>query len=158
MDLKTTLSLVFAVILSGSSLAYADQCPVLTADQATSAVKLVDTQKVGKVLSFCQLCGEKVPREVKVTSVSTQPDPFAPFPGMDGFNVDLVISGTPVDLAYTYVKIDNATWVNLGLLANCNAFSFDPNNLGAPGKLNKVQGVSQFLSEKDGAYVPSPIY
>lgn len=91
--------MAFMLILVSAQTAHADQCASVTADIAATAVKMADTQSVGKLLEFCQPCGDTAPQEVAIKSVALTPDTYAPVPGLESFNMEVTVNGNPVDLA-----------------------------------------------------------
>lgn len=135
-----TLSVL--ILLSLSTAAFADQCQYVSAESAKKAVKLISLSKKnsGGVLDLCQNCGDRIPKEIKVNQIDIGATGVAEAPA------EVAINGTGIDLAYTYVNVNNDTWVNLGMLSNC-----------------PVDGASQFIIEKKSAdgrvkYVPGAIY
>lgn len=135
---------IFAALalLTLSTAALADQCQYVSAESAKKAVKLISLSKKnsGGVLELCQNCGERVPKEIRVNQIDIGAT------GVSEAPAEVAVNGVGIDLAYTYVDINNGTWVNLGMLSNC-----------------PVDGASQFITEKKSAdgkvkYIPGPIF
>jgi len=135
-------TLAALILLSLSVSALADQCQYVSVESAKKAVKLISLSKKnsGGVLELCQNCGERVPSELRVNQIDIGAT------GVTEAPAEVAINGKGIDLAYTYVNVNNGTWVNLGMLSNC-----------------PVDGASQFIVEKKSAdgrvkYIPGAVY
>lgn len=135
-----TISFIFLLTLSLNS--FADQCAYVSAETANTAIKLISLSKKnsGGVLILCQNCGERTPTELRVNQIDIGAT------GVPDAPAEVSINGQGIDLAYTYVNINNGTYANLGKLSNCVS-----------------EGASQFIVEKkskDGRvkYIPSAIF
>ena len=129
-------------LLSLTFNAWADQCQYVTTESAQTAVKLISLSKknIDGVLDFCQNCGDRIPKEIKVNQIDIVAT------DVDDVPAEVAINGRGIDLAYTYVNISEGTWVNLGKLSNC-----------------ANDGASQFILEKKSVngtskYAPGPIF
>lgn len=91
--------------------AFADQCEWVEPAQATRAVAVL--KHGAEYLEYCEPCGDTQPTKVgKVDSATKRVvDP-------KGGSVEVAIDGTPVDLAYIFVKAGK-TYDNLARLAGC---------------------------------------
>lgn len=95
--------------------AFADQCQYVTTASAETAVKLLSISKKnsGDALFLCQNCGDKIPEEVQLNKVEIGFTNVSDVPSV------VIVNGSQIDLAYTYVNVHGDTYVNLGKLSNC---------------------------------------
>jgi hypothetical protein len=106
--------------------AHADQCQVVNKDQATWAQKHIKAS--GKIISWCEKCTPNTKSApTAATNVKT-----TPFKG--GSDVEIVVNGKSIDLAYTYVQTGADTWANLAFLVGCPASGVQPFTDGKPTK------------------------
>ena len=102
-----------------SSTSMADQCVYNSKATATKAAELVSLSiaNAGGILNLCQLCGTNSPEEMGASQVEvvTSEGPETLY--------SVAVDGLEIDLAYTYVNINENTWVNLGVLSSCEATS-----------------------------------
>jgi hypothetical protein len=111
--MKTTILTLSALLLYAlSNPAHADQCQIISKEQAMAAMERINIGE--SVQRWCEPCDEKASKTVKVTALEMRS-------GESGWEV--AINGEPIDLAYTFVKSANEefAYVNLALLANCPA-------------------------------------
>jgi len=90
--------IIFCIALLTISSAFADQCQLVTKNQAKKALNLV--LESNKVEGFCELCGEELPKLLVVNKVSVERAGFGDF-------WELKINDKISDLAYTYVNGHN---------------------------------------------------
>jgi len=100
-----------------ADVARADQCEWVDAAAAQKAKAIL--QKSPKYLEFCEPCGDKAPG---VPAVATS----VAITDQDGDYKAVAINGKDVDLAYTFVKTDDAHYQNLAALAGCSATGVSP--------------------------------
>ncbi|MGE0525640.1 MAG: hypothetical protein AB7G93_07630 [Bdellovibrionales bacterium] len=94
-----------AVALSAfGSVAMADQCAVVTAEQAAQAVEII--QAATTVEHMCEPCGENRPTQLSVRNVDLQT-----FSGVGSGQYSVLINGKSADLAYTYVNGYNVAYM-----------------------------------------------
>ena len=109
--MKILISL--SILLSSLNL-MADQCAFITNKQAKKAVNALVASKniTGGVLSLCQPCGQTEVKQYQVEQIQKV---------KNGEFTEVSINGTPVDLAYIYVKLNTTDkkWVNLAKVAKC---------------------------------------
>ena len=97
--------------------AMADQCAWVEKDTADKAKARIE--KAGKVVHFCEPCGDKSPSPVdavKKVQVLKQ--------GESHWQVHL--NGKGIDLAYVYVPTQKDTWRNIGRALQCGADGVSP--------------------------------
>lgn len=102
-----TLILGFAVSMTVTSIAMADQCAGVTKSQAEKALKAV--LETSELQTLCEPCGETEPKTVVVKSVGIRK-------ATSGGYWELIVNNAGVDLAYTY-----ANSLNLAKFAGCAA-------------------------------------
>lgn len=105
-------TLLVAAVLLAPAAAHADQCQLLD-DAVADRVRTV-LAKPMRVAELCEPCGEKVPGL-----------PFLPR-SVDVVGNELVLDGTPRDLAYTYVKTAANKFENLAMLVGCPVEDVSP--------------------------------
>jgi len=108
--MKTVL--ITAAVLLAPAAAHADQCQLLD-DAVAERVRAVMAKPM-RVAELCEPCGEKVPGL-----------PFLPR-SVDIIGSELVLDGTPRDLAYTYVKTAANKFENLAMLVGCPVEDVSP--------------------------------
>jgi hypothetical protein len=108
--MKTVL--ITAAVLLAPAAAHADQCQLLD-DAVADRVRAVMAKPM-RVAELCEPCGEKVPGL-----------PFLPR-SVDIIGSELVLDGTPRDLAYTYVKTASNKFENLAMLVGCPVEDVSP--------------------------------
>ena len=98
--------------------AYADQCSYVTKPQAIAAFNNLELGQT--IYEFCELCGDRTPQPVQVTSLAVSNTPGAGY-------WQVLVNNQNIDLAYTYIPYnDKHQKVNLALVANCPADGFTP--------------------------------
>jgi hypothetical protein len=91
--------------------AHADQCQVIDEPTARKAQSILRTTPT--YLEYCEPCRDEAPGMPKrATVVAVRPS---------GDAKELELDGRPIDLAYIYVKTDDAHFANLAELAGCDA-------------------------------------
>jgi hypothetical protein len=110
------ISLSISLPLLGGT-ARADQCAWVEPAAAVKAQAILTDAP--KYLEFCEPCGDKAPGiPQRATSVNiTTPQ---------GDYRELSVNGTPIDLAYVFVKTSDTQYQNLALLAGCPASGVSP--------------------------------
>lgn len=130
-------SLLTVFVLSLSLTLHADQAAYLAESQAEAAVKLLTAGS--EVRHLCEPCGEEVPRAETVEDTKVR------YTGSESF-YEVLLNGTPVDLAYLYVEIEGA-WKNLaahlGLDVSDVSLTLDL-EAGHAGELQDSSGVPDF--------------
>lgn len=94
------------------SMALADQCAYIPRVQALKAIKLL--MKAQRIQSLCELCGEVTPQDMPAESIGVRKVE------VQG-NLEVVVDGRGIDLAYTYVN-----GVNLAKLVACPTDGVSP--------------------------------
>lgn len=102
-------ALVLAVVFV-APLAEADQCQLVDAEIAGRAVAAIRTSH-GRVLSYCAPCGDPDP----VASAARMPHTVV------NSGSSVLIDGTEVDLAYTYLEVAPNVFENVALRTGCPA-------------------------------------
>ena len=99
-------------LVCAPSIARADQCTVVDPDAADATVRLVTA---GRVVDFCEPCGDPLPApsSAVVASVVVRTEAN----GRKRVEID----GRDVDLAYVFVQTGKTTWTNVGLMVGCGA-------------------------------------
>ena len=101
-------------VLAVPSLAFADQCAWVSADQARDASKVA--VKGAKFLDYCEPCGDQIGRARAKVIESVEVKEAG-----DGTNRELFINGEAKDLAYVFVQTgEGAEFDNLAALAKCD--------------------------------------
>ena len=104
--------LFVACALTLSSLAFADQCQIVSAEQAARAQLLL--RPGAEVLALCEPCGEAIARSrVSVVRNTNQVD-------YEG-DKEIKINNKVVDLAYTFIKVAPNRFVNIAKVIGCPA-------------------------------------
>lgn len=96
---------------------WADQCAWVGKSQAIAALNYLSIGQT--VYSFCELCGEKVPKPVLINKLAVTSAP-------DGKLWQVSVNNENIDLAYTYVRYEPKYQVNLAILTKCPADGFAP--------------------------------
>ncbi|HPQ96652.1 MAG: hypothetical protein KDI44_12635 [Thiothrix sp.] len=109
----TTTTLVALIALSGFNSALADQCAYISQQEAAAAL---DHIKPGtEFLPYCEPCDDPAPDSKAVQSV--QALKAAPTGYENTWEIS--INGKGIDLAYTFVKRVDGSFLNLSKLAGC---------------------------------------
>lgn len=90
---------------------WADQCALISADQAGKALDFLEPG--GAIVEFCEPCGDKdfySKPEQTITNIQAQ---------QEGEYWAVKVNGTGLDLAYTFVRNAEGSYLNLSKLANC---------------------------------------
>lgn len=103
-------------VLLAASTAHADQCAYLSSDTAERARAIVAQHR--SVIRFCEPCGDHVPGAPSI------PATFERAAAARG--EALVLDGTTVDLAYTYVQTSTHRYDNLAMLVGCPVSGVSP--------------------------------
>jgi hypothetical protein len=104
-------------LVAGAGTARADQCQALDDAQAQKAQAILTS--AATYIEFCEPCGDVAPgMPQKVANVNIDT------PGAD--YRELTVNGTPIDLAYVFVKTSDAQYQNLAKLAGCPATGVSP--------------------------------
>ncbi len=104
-------------LVAGAGTARADQCAWVTDAQARKAQSIVTSST--KFIDFCEPCGDVAPgtpQKIENVNIDT---PHA------GYR-ELTLNGTPIDLAYVFVKTSDSEYSNLAKLAGCPATGVSP--------------------------------
>lgn len=115
MKLKVTQqkALLLVAILASSltNLAWADQCALISAEQAGKALDFL--KPGGTIVAFCEPCGDKdfyaKPR-ITINDLQAVAD-------KEYWSVQ--VNGEELDLAYTFVSNAEGSFLNVSKLANC---------------------------------------
>lgn len=112
--LGKVIGLGIGFTLTLGSAAFADQCAYTTKQQAIAAVSRLE--KGQTIYKLCEPCGDKVPRAVKINSVSAGTVGYENYWGV-------YVNEQNIDLAYTYIDTtsNRDRKVNLSILARCPA-------------------------------------
>jgi hypothetical protein len=139
---------ILALLLSTAGLARADQCQVVTAEQAKAALQLL--AKGAKVVEYCEPCGDERPGKpqrvetVELETFSPVADPASaqsPSPPQKTVKVN----GKEEDLAYLFIQkaAGDSHYLNVSFLAKCPAqgvsHEVDLRKLKAEGGAKPVQ-------------------
>jgi hypothetical protein len=101
-----------------AAIARADQCELLDDSEIALRAARILEPRGATIATLCQPCGELAPgAPVAVTSVAVQ---------RRGGGWAVEINGTPVDLAYVYVRTSPRRYDNLAVLAGCSASGVSP--------------------------------
>ena len=98
------LVILMSLVLGSTSI-FADQCLVISRDQAAKAI--FELFEAKSIQAFCEPCGDTAPSDsvtLKTISVTKSV----------ANDVEVLLNGEAIDLAYTYVD-----GVNLASLSNC---------------------------------------
>ena len=107
--MKTFIAALFMTVSAG---AFADQCQLISAEQADRAALLI--QSGSEIAYLCQNCGETIPNAEYTTARKVElRDSY-------GYK-EMTIKGQGVDLAYTYVKVAPRKYVNVASVIGCEA-------------------------------------
>lgn len=106
-------SLLMGLILSSgfTSLAWADQCALISAEQAGKALDFL--KPGGTIVEFCEPCGDKdfysKPRVIiNAVEAAAEKEYWS-----------VTVNGQELDLAYTFVSNAEGSFLNVSKLANC---------------------------------------
>ncbi len=107
----TRFMAVLAIVTASAS--YADQCEVITKQQAQKAQKVL--KEGTDFFTFCQPCNDtRISPQAKVQTVTTEPFDQTK-------NVTMKVNGESVDLAYLYVRTSGPKFQNVAKLVKCTA-------------------------------------
>jgi hypothetical protein len=113
-----TVALVTLVLMPAT--AYADQCALVSRQQAVAAL---NNLRIGQTIyKLCEPCGEKAARPIVIRSLSVNSEPSSDF-------WSVKVNGEEIDLAYIYIEFSRTGLrqrVNLALTATCPARSISP--------------------------------
>ncbi len=90
--------------------ARADQCELVTRDQAEQAAKIVRDSPGRVVAAFCAPCGDASPTRLSKQTVEVK---------KSGSDFALFINGKEVDLAYIYYPVGNDKYRDLAMATTC---------------------------------------
>lgn len=111
--------LVIGCVLFMSFNVLADQCYVISENEAKSAEKIV--QNSDAIMKYCEPCGgSKTFHSVKEVSYDAWEDTYNL---ADPSSKVLSINEKPVDIAYIFVKTGEKTYTNLSKLVGCDSRS-----------------------------------
>lgn len=96
-----------------ASVAWADQCAVMSRKQADAAKSVI--AEAGQFAQFCGPCEDSESVVAKVSSVEVRA-----FAGSASL-YELVVNGAGIDAAYTYVPTAEGKWMNLANTIECPA-------------------------------------
>lgn len=110
----TTALLAVLAVLAVPSLALADQCAWVSAQQARDAAKAAVSGR--KYIDYCEPCGDQIGR-VRAKVIETVSVKEA----SDGTSRELFVNGDAKDLAYVFVQTSEGAsgFENLAALAGC---------------------------------------
>lgn len=115
MKIKASQSkkLILVALLSGilTNAAWADQCALISVEQAGKALDFL--KPGGAIVEFCEPCGDKdfySKPEQTITDVQARQE-------QEYWSVR--VNGTGLDLAYTFVRNTEGSYLNVSKLANC---------------------------------------
>jgi hypothetical protein len=117
-----TTALALGAVLLLALPAFADQCIVVTRQQATAAAAHL---KVGDTAwELCEPCGEKALKPLPVRKVEVQHSGITRRPD----DYELAVSGESIDLAYVFVRATDGQggFSNLAHLAGCETSDVSP--------------------------------
>lgn len=97
-----------------SSNSFADQCAIITPDQATQALKYL--KEGTTICEFCKPCGDTAPMQLVVQDAQVKEPEYS---NNSGDNVEIAINNQSIDLAYTYVPNAKGKYINLAFLSGC---------------------------------------
>ncbi len=115
------------LITTATGTAYADQCALIPLEQAAKALNHL--KPGSQYIPFCELCGDKdfhkhpavTVKELSVVSETLNNDTLW----------EIKVNGTGIDLAYTYLRVQDGSYLNLSKLADCPS---DGVTVGFPAK------------------------
>jgi hypothetical protein len=110
--MKSILFVFVSVFATASAMA--DQCAVLTQEQAVHAIKLLNA--ANSVERFCENCGEKSPTQLNPYTVDLQT-----FNGLGSGEFSVSVNGKLEDIAYLYVDD-----INLAKMVGCATTGVTP--------------------------------
>jgi hypothetical protein len=110
---------LFLFGLSVLQIAHADQCAYINKKEVNKALALLKIES--KYIEFCEPCGDKDFRQFQQKNLNT----------IDTLKVDKVdekqweisLNGSPIDLAYTYLKQNDQKFWNVSKLSGCESDS-----------------------------------
>lgn len=104
---------IVAVLMLATGAVRADQCAVVSREQAQSAVRQLP--KGTLFVTYCEPCGDKKPSVPDMVSIS-ESKPWQTPP-----QYEVVVNGKSVDLAYLYVQkaAGDTHYVNAASLGGC---------------------------------------
>lgn len=106
---KLILAALFSGILMSS--AWADQCALISAEQAGRALDFL--KPGGTIVEFCEPCGDKdfysKPEQLIADIQARQEQEYW----------SVKVNGKELDLAYTFVRNVEGSYLNVSKLANC---------------------------------------
>lgn len=106
---KLILIALFSGILTNT--AYADQCALISAEQAGKALDFL--KPGGTIVEFCEPCGDKdfySKSAQSITEIQARQE-------QEYWSVK--VNGTALDLAYTFVRNAEGSYLNLSKFADC---------------------------------------
>jgi hypothetical protein len=103
--MRTLLSLFSLMIIVFSLSAQADQCSLITQEQALRAESLLLNSR--RIQNLCELCGETSPSLITFETLIARPA------GLENY-WEVLLDEKNIDLAYTYVD-----GKNLAMLVDC---------------------------------------
>ena len=116
MKTKTIHKACFALgLLMTASFAQADQCQLIPVEQAATALNHLKPES--QFVNFCEPCGDKdfYQRPVQtVNSLQTNKDEVS---GQVYWEIS--VNGKGIDLAYTFLRTADGSYLNMSKLANC---------------------------------------
>ena len=102
--------IVFAKLLLVCPSAWADQCAYIAKELAIATVSRLNLQD--DIYLYCEPCEDKRPKFTKVASLAAKTTEY-----QDYWEVEVNNKG--IDLAYTFIKIDDDQYLNLAIAVGC---------------------------------------
>lgn len=132
--------LIFLIIFLFTD-SWADQCVVISKDQASIALKYL---KEGiTIYEFCPPCGDNFPKPVIIRNVQILKWQNSPT------DVQISVNHEDIDLAYVYVPDGRGNYINLAMLTNCPVSD-------VPRYLPQRKEVIEDLAEPAPSPIPIP--
>ena len=110
-------AILFTLVTLFSVTAMADQCQLITREEANRAVLLL--QKNAVVTDFCEPCingGAKVSKTTVVKTATVKNVQMSP----NSYLSEVTVNGKGIDLAYTFIQVAPNKSVNLAKAIGCS--------------------------------------
>lgn len=136
--MKKIISRTASILLISSvmsSVALADQCALISQEHASNALNFMKPSS--QFVSFCEPCGDK---DFDKQTVQTADEINVSKSMQDGEELwEIKVNNKEIDLAYTFMRTDEGSFLNLSKLANCPSEGVSV-GFAAPAKAEEPEG------------------
>ena len=116
MNTKTIQQTLLACgLLTASAFTYADQCQLIPVDQVSRALNYL--KPASQFVKFCEPCGDKDFHKQNVQTVNSLSVNKDEILNEDLWEIS--VNGRGIDLAYTFLRTADGSYLNMSKLADC---------------------------------------